>query len=139
MSYDVCVRCFAGGDTKTLPFAEVAAILRKFGSIDEGVGSLEFTPDGEGMCEYGFIDGDEDRGIDSVIFSRPDLLDIRLRSLVFDLLGIPGMCYFEQDVIHIYARSNLTEELPEGFLEESSAGRVTVISSEAELDLNCFF
>lgn len=131
MGYDVFVRRFVGGDSSPAPFSEVAAILQKYGTIEESpFGGLQFLPTNDDICEIGFIDGDQDSGVAGIMFSRPR---DKLPPIIFDLLGIQGMSYFEQDVIHLFARSDITTELPEGLAAASAAGRLTIISSASEI------
>lgn len=134
MSYSVFVHKFAAGEASPAPFASVSSILRRYGSVDHVGGRLEFTPGDNDLCEVGFIGGSEGHGIDSVGFERP-VSGGRLNSLVFELLGVHGMCYFELDCNYVLARTDVTSELPEGLLQQCQSGRVTVISSEAEVAL----
>jgi hypothetical protein len=117
-----------------VPFVEVASILQRYGTIDRAGDHLEFTPKGDNLCEVGFVGGDEESGIDSIGFERP-ISGGALGQLIFELLSISGMCYFELDCTYVLAKTDVTKELPEGLLEQCSSGCVTVISSAAEAPL----
>src|SRR5689334_23306676 len=110
MSYSVFIQKFEKGEPAPHPFGEVTRILEKYGSI-EAVGTrLEFTPFADDLCEVGYIGGSQIKGIDSVGFERP-VSGGRLQSLVFELLALPGMCYFEQDCSYVLARTDATANL----------------------------
>lgn len=134
MSYSVFIHRFKDGEPSPAPFVEVASILRRYGTIGSAGDRLEFTPEGDDLCDVGFIGGDEENGIDSVGFERP-VSGGSLGQLIFELLSIPGMCYFELDCTYVLARTDVAKELPEGLLEQCSAGSVTVISSASEVPL----
>ncbi len=134
MSYSVFIHRFKDGEPSPVPFVEVASILQRYGAIDSAGDSLEFTPNGDNLCEIGFVGGDEESGIDSVSFERP-VSGGPLGQLIFELLAIPGMCYFELDCTYVLARTDVTKELPEGLVEQCSSGHLTVISSAGEVPL----
>lgn len=134
MSYSVFLHRFEQGEPSPAPFAEVASILEKYGSIDVAGSRLEFTPKGSDLCEVGFVGGSRKTGVDSIGFERP-VAGGRLDALVFELLAVPGMCYFEQDCTFVLARTDVTAELPEGLLEQCESSHVTVIASSSEVPL----
>lgn len=134
MSYSVFLHSFKDGEPSPVPFIDVASVLQRYGNIGRAGDSLEFTPKGDDLCEVGFIGGNEEDGIDSVSFERP-ISGGRLGQLVFELLSIPGMCYFELDCTYVLARTDVTNELPEGLLEQCASQSVTVISSVSEIPL----
>jgi len=70
--------------------------------------------------------------MDAIGFQRP-ISGGRLALLIFDLLAIPGMCYFELECTYVLARSDLTADLPEGLLIQCESRSVTVISSASEI------
>ena len=70
----------------------------------------------------------------SIGFERP-VAGGRLGALVFELLAVAGMCYFEQDCTFVLARIDVTAELPEGLLEQCESGQVTVVASSSEVPL----
>ena len=134
MSYTVFVQKFAGGGPSAIPFASVVSILQRYGDVGDAGGRLEFTPAGDDLCEVGFVGGSEVEGIDSVSFERP-ASGGRLASLVFELLALPGMCYYELDCSYVLARTEITAELPPGLVDMCESGSVTVISSASEVPL----
>lgn len=134
MSYSVFIHRFKDGEPSPVPLVEVASILQRYGSIESAGDRLEFTPRGNDLCEIGFVGGNEEVGIDSVSFERP-VSGGPLGKLIFELLAIPGMCYFELDCTYVLARTDVTKELPEGLLEQCSSQGVTVISSASEVPL----
>jgi hypothetical protein len=134
MGYSVFIHRFKDGEPSPVPFVEVAAILRRYGTIDSAGDRVEFTPKGDNLCEVGFVGGDEESGIDSISFERP-ASGGQLGQLVFELLAIPGMCYFELDCTYVLARTDVTKHLPEGLLEQCSSGCITLVSSAAEVPL----
>ena len=133
MSYSVYVQKFEQGEQSSASFGEVVAILKKYGSVDRARNRLEFTPNGDDICEVGFIGGDEE-GIVSVAFERP-VSGGRLSDLVFELLAVDGMCYFELDCSYVLARTDVTKDLPEGLIEQCETSRVTVIKTKSEIPL----
>ncbi len=131
MSYSVFLQNFS--DRKT-PFGAVQAILNKYGTIGRGPsGGFEFTPTEDEVCEVAFL-GDNSEHIDGISFSRP-ASGPKLRSIIFELLGLPGMCYYELDVREVLARSDVSAHLPPELLQLCESGTVTVITSETEIDL----
>lgn len=134
MGYTVFVQKFAGGERSSAPFASVVSILQRYGDVSDAGGRLEFTPAGDDLCEIGFVGGGQVEGIDSVGFERP-VSGGRLASLVFDLLGIPGMCYFELDCSYVLARTEITAELPPALVGLCASGAVTVVSSASDVPL----
>lgn len=132
MSYSVYIQKFKNGEPSFANFSDVSAILNKYGSVDRVGGRIEFTPDGDDLCEVGFVGGSEDDGIDSIGFERP-ISGGRLSLLIFELLAMPGMCYFELECTYVLARSDLTRDLPEGLLKQCESGSVTIISSASEV------
>ncbi len=135
MGYSVYLHKFEAGEPAFAPFAEVAAILRRYGSIDFVGSHIEFTPKGDDLCEAGSVGGSESEGIDSVGFERPVSSD-RLRTLIFELLGVRGMCYFEQDATFVLAKTDVTADLPEGLLDQCETGQVTLVRSLADVANN---
>lgn len=135
MSYSVYLQKFTAGEPAFAPFEAVASILRKYGSVDVIESRIEFTPNGDDLCEVGFIGGSESEGIDSVGFERP-VSSERLRALIFELLGIRGMCYFEQDATFVLARTDLNADLPEELREQCESGQVTLVASIADVAEN---
>jgi hypothetical protein len=134
MSYSVFVQKFARGEPSAAASASVVSILQRYGDVSDAGGRLEFTPDDDDLCEIGFVGGGEVDGIDSVSFERP-VSGGRLASLVFELLGIPGMCYYELDCSYVLARTEITAELPPHLVGLCESGRVTVISSMSDVPL----
>jgi hypothetical protein len=134
MSYAVYVQRFANGERAYAPFGHVTSILEKYGRLALLEDRGEFIPASEDICDVGYLGGSEATGTDGVGFDRP-VSSERMRALVFELLGVDGMCYFEQDVRYVLARSDVTETLPEGLLELCESGRCTVISSAEEIPL----
>jgi hypothetical protein len=134
MSYEVFVHKFEHGDPVGAPFKEVASVLEKYGSVDFVEQRIEFEPFTDDICEIGFLGGSEADGIDSIGFERP-VSGGRLRSLIFELLSINGMCFFELDVSYVLARTDVTEHLPEGLRDLCDEHRVTVISNEFDVPL----
>jgi hypothetical protein len=133
MGYAVYVQKFEAGERAYAPSAQVTAILERYGRVAIHGGRAEFIPDGEDICDVGYLEL-TDLGVDGVGFDRP-VSGGRLPQLVFDLLGVEGMCYFEQDVRYVLARSEVTDSLPDGLRELSETGRCTVISNVAEVAL----
>jgi hypothetical protein len=135
MGYSVYIQKFAAGEPAFAPFVEVAAILRRYGSINFVGSHIEFRPKGDDLCEVGLIGGSESEGIDSIGFERP-VYSERLRHLIFELLGVHGMCYFEQDATFVLAKTDVKGDLPKGLLEQCEAGQVTLVRSFADVANN---
>ena len=134
MSYSVYVQKFENGERAYASFRQVTSILERYGRLALLEDRGEFIPSGEDICDVGYLGGNEKTGTDGVGFDRP-VSGVRLRALVFELLGVEGMCYFEQDVRYVLARSDVTATLPEGLLELCETGRCTVISSAEDIPL----
>lgn len=134
MSYTVFVQKFADGQAGSVPYDSVISVLSRYGSINEVGRSMEFIPEGGDLCEIGFISGNRADGVDGVSFERP-VSGGRLRELVFDLLDIPGMCYFEVDCKFVLARTDVAVDLPIGLIDQCESGFVTIISSATEVPL----
>jgi hypothetical protein len=134
MSYSVFIHKFERGQPSSAPFHEVSVILEKYGFVDSVGLRLEFTPRGDDLCEIGFIGGNKAEGINSIGFERP-VSGGRLGALVFELLAISGMCYFEVDCSYVLARTDVTADLPQGLLEQCVTKRATVISLISEVSL----
>lgn len=132
MSYMVYVQAFAHGEPLLVAFSSVVQILERFGVVTRNADRLEFTPNSVEICEIGFITGDQETGIQTLAFLRP-VSGGRLAEMVFALLAIPGMCYFEQDGTDVLARADLTNEIPEGLLSLCRSGKVTVVVSPQEV------
>jgi hypothetical protein len=134
MSYSVYVHKFRQGEPAFAPFGDVVSILARYGSVDAVEDRLEFTPDGDDLCEIGFLGGNEDSGIDSVGFNRAVSSD-RLRALIFELLGVDGMCYFEDGMDCVIARTDVTLDVPPDLLENCGTSAVKVIRSADDVSL----
>ena len=134
MSYSVYLQVFKAGKPSFADFDSVLTILGRYGSVDRVENRLEFEPNGDNLCEIGFLGGDEESGIDSIGFDRP-VSGGRLAELVFELLGVPGMCYFELDCTYVLARTDVSAELPEELLELCETGGVTIINSPHDVPL----
>ena len=132
MSYSVYIQKFKNGEPSPADFEEVLSVLCRYGSVSNYLGRLEFWPNDEDICEVGFLNGGEVLGITSISFERP-IFGGCFAQLVFDLLGISGMCYFEQDCIYVLSKTDVTSDLPDGLAKICKDGRVTVISSVAEV------
>jgi hypothetical protein len=135
MGYSVYLHKFEAGEPAFVPFAEVAAILRRYGTVTLVGSHIEFTPKGDDLCEVGFIAGSESEGIDSIGFERPVFSD-RLRKLIFELLSVRGMCYFEQDATFVLDKTDVKADLPEGLLDQCESGQVTLVRSFADVANN---
>ncbi len=134
MSYAVYVQKFRNGEPFPADFGEVISVLSRYGSVTSSDERIQFVPNGDDICEVGFIGGSQEEGIASIGFERP-VSGGRLAQLVFELLGITGMCYFEQDCTYVLARSDVAADLPEGLTKMCELGRVTVISAVTEVPL----
>ncbi|WKZ87317.1 hypothetical protein N5B55_21420 [Ralstonia pickettii] len=132
MSYTVFVQKFADGQAGSVPYNSVVSVLRRYGSVSDIGQSVEFIPDGDDLCEIGFVGGNRADGVDGVSFERP-VSGGRLRELVFELLDIPGMCYFEVDCRFVLARRDVAVDLPLGLIRQCESGSVTIISSATEV------
>lgn len=134
MGYSVYLQKFDCGEPAFAPYSDISSILLRYGSVDHIEGRIEFTPNGDDLCEVGFVGGNETEGVDSIGFERP-VSGGRLGALVFELLGVGGMCFFEQDATFVLARTDVTSDLPDGLLDQSESRRVTVIQSAGEVPL----
>jgi len=134
MSYAVYIQKFKNGEPSPANYRDVISVLSRYGSVDHADKRIEFTPSDEDICEVGFIGGGEEEGVDSVGFQRP-ISGGRLAQLIFELLSVPGMCYFEQDCTYVLARSDVTADLPEGLVELCESGRAIIITSAEEVPL----
>jgi len=134
MSYSVYIQKFKNGKADFANFTDVAAILNTYGLLNRVGDRIAFIPSSDDLCEVGFVSGTENVGIDAIGFQRP-ISGGRLILLIFDLLAIPGMCYFELECTYVLARSDLTADLPEGLRLQCESGSVTVISSMSEVPL----
>jgi hypothetical protein len=134
MSYSVYLQKFEHGEPASAPYSEVTAIFSLYGSVDAVGSRAEFTPRENTLCEVGFLSGNEQDGIDGISFERP-VAGRALPGLIFRLLDLPGMCFFELDCTYVLAKTDVTSDLPEGLAEQCPSGRVTVISSVEEIVL----
>lgn len=134
MSYSVFLQKFVGGEPASVPYSEVAAVLSQYGALDWVGPRMKFTPREDNLCEVAFLSGNESDGIDGISFARP-AAGRTLPDLVFRLLDLPGMCFFELDCTYVLAKTDVTDELPEGLVEQCASGRATVISSVEEIVL----
>lgn len=134
MGYSVYLQKFECGEPAFASYAEVSSILLRYGSVDHVDGRIEFAPHGDYLCEVGFVGGSETEGVDSISFERP-VSGGRLGALVFELLGVGGMCYFEQDANFVLARTDVTADLPDGLVDQCEARCVTVIQSAEDVPL----
>lgn len=133
MGYAVYVQKFEGGERAFAPYSEVGPILLRYGRVEVRGEQAEFIPNGDDLCDVGYLEITQ-AGVDGVGFDRP-VSGGRLPQLVFELLSVPGMCFFEQDVSYVMARTDVTASLPEGLRELCSSGRCTVISKAEEVAL----
>ena len=134
MGYSVYLQKIETGEPAFAPYSEVVSILKRYGSVNHVDSRIEFTPNGEGLCEVGFVGGSEAEGIDSVGFERP-VSGGRLAELIFELLGVEGMCYFEQDATFVLARADVEPDLPEGLLDQCEPRQVTIVASSQDIPL----
>jgi len=134
MSYSVFLQKFENGEPASVPYSDVAAVLFQYGMIDSAGSRREFTPREENLCEVGFLSGNESDGIDGISFERP-VAGRALPGLIFRLLDLSGMCFFELDCTYVLAKTDVTGDLPEGLVEQCASGRATVISSAEEIVL----
>ena len=137
MSYSVYVQKFDHGEPANVPYSEVASVLSQYGTIDRVGSRMEFNPHEDNLCEVGFLSGNESDGIDGIdgiSFERP-VAGRALPDLIFRLLNLPSICFFELDCTYVLAKADITADLPEGLLEQCESGRVTVISSVEEIVL----
>jgi hypothetical protein len=134
MGYSVYVQKFNAGEPAFAPFAAVASVLERYGRLAMHGDRGEFVPNGDDICDVGYLTGSEALGLDGVGFDRP-VSGGRLQQLVFELLALEGMCYYELDVSYVLARTDVTDELPEGLRELCETGRCTVISQAEEVAL----
>jgi hypothetical protein len=131
MGYAFYLQKFEDGERSSAPSCDVISVLEQYGRVESRDGRSEFIPDGDDLCEVGFLSVSE-MGVDGVSLERP-IASERLPRLVFDLLGIEGFCFFEQDVSYVLARTDVTASLPEGLRELCSSGRCAVISHASEV------
>ena len=134
MGYSLYFQIFLNRECGTTPYGEVIAILSKFGNVWEGEGRIEFTPDANDICEVGFITRKREDGVSGISLVRPQK-GWRLPALIFDLLSIPGLCFYELDCTYVLARSDVTEHVPKKLLDLCPDRRVTVITSPYEISL----
>jgi hypothetical protein len=133
MGYAVYVQKFENGERAFAPFGQVSPILEKYGRLSIRGNRAEFIPNGDDICEVGFL-GVTDLGVDGIGFERP-ISGGRLPQLVFELLSVPGFCFFEQDVSYVLARTDVYTALPEGLRELCASGACTVISRAEDVAL----
>ncbi len=131
MGYAFYLQKFEDGEPSSVPSSEVMSVLERYGRVETGDGKAEFIPDGNDLCEVGFLSMGE-TGVDGISLARP-VASKRLPQLVFDLLGIEGLCFFEQDVSYVLARSDVTASLPEALRELCLSGKCTIISYASEV------
>lgn len=134
MGYAVYLQKFSRGEQAAAPYGEVIAILERYGSVSAANGRLQFHPDDEDICEFGSVHGTQAEGINGVSITRP-LRGGRLPALIFEVLGLPGMCYFEQDVEAVLARTDVGPDLPSELLDMCKDRKVTVIASADDIRL----
>ena len=58
----------------------------------------------------------------------------KLRKIVFELLGLKGMCFFELDVSYVLSKSDVSEFLPDALIDACESGTVTLVSTESDLE-----
>lgn len=134
MSYSVYVQRFSQGEEATIPYQEIAEILSGLGSLRSAGSFIEFTPSTDDMCEVAILSGSESEGITGISFERP-ASSVALSQVVFQLLAIPGTCFFEVDCTYVKARADVTNDLPEGLLEQCESGAVTIVTTAEQVQL----
>ena len=134
MSYSVCIQRFDHGENATIPYQDLAEIFSNLGSLGSAGSYIEFTPNTDDLCEVAILSGSEEEGISGISIKRP-VLSTALSRVVFKLLGFPGTCFFEADCTYVMARTDVTNDLPEGLLEQCETGQVTIIKTAEEVQL----
>jgi len=134
MSYSVYVQKFKSGESVVVPFEQVSNVLSKYGTIGSTGAYLELTPHRDDLCEVAILSGSVQDGVSGISFERP-VSGPLLPEVIFQLLAIPGMCFFEVDCTYVAARTDITADLPKGLVEQCKSGAVTVVSGPAELRL----
>lgn len=128
MGYSVFLHNFTPEKTR---LRDVKSILQPYGQIGQDGPFHEFSPDCDEICDYAILSTNEDF-VEGISFERP-VTGSKLRKLVFELLGLPGMCYFELDVSYVLSKSDISEFLPEDLIDVCESGTVTLVSTESDL------
>lgn len=134
MSYSVYVQRFNQGEEAAIPYQDLVEVFSGLGSLGSAGSFIEFTPNTDDLCEVAILSGDEKEGITGIAFERP-VASAALSEIVFQLLAIPGTCFFEADCTYVMARSDVTNDLPEGLLDQCESGQVTIVKTAEEVQL----
>lgn len=110
----------------------VENVLSPYGQIARDVSFHEFSPACDDICDYAILSTSDDF-VEGITFERP-VTGNKLRKIVFELLGLQGMCFFELDVSYVLSRSDVSEFLPDELIGACESGTVTVVSTESELE-----
>jgi hypothetical protein len=132
MGYSVYVQRYSHGEEATIPYRKLVDVFSGLGTLGSAGSYIEFTPYTDELCEVAILSGDEAGGITSISFERPGA-SAALADLVFQLLAIPGTCFFEADCTYVKARTDVTKNLPEELLDQCETGQVTIVTSAEEV------
>lgn len=120
MSYDFFVIKFENGKESVMDFHQLQSILANYGKLVGQGDDWEFVSDDQ-LFDSAQLLGDEDNGFYGVSFHRPTA-DRKLAQLVFNLLAIPNSCFFGTDMEFLQARSEITSNLPDVFIQSFPDG-----------------
>ena len=129
MGYSVFLHNFTPEKTR---LQDVESVLLSYGQIGRGVAFHEFSPDCDDICDHAVLSTSDDC-VEGITFERP-VSGNRLRKIVYELLGLQGMCFFELDVSYVLSRSDVSEYVPDELIDACESGTVTVVSTESDLE-----
>ena len=110
---------------------DVENVLLRYGSIAAEASFHEFSPACDDICDHAVLSAGDDF-VEGITFERP-VTGNKLRKIVFELLGLQGMCFFELDVSYVLSKSDVSEFLPDELIDACESGAVTVITTESDL------
>lgn len=129
MGYSVFLHNFTPEKTR---LKDVESLLLPYGQIGRDVSFHEFSPTCDDICDHAILSTNDDF-VEGITFERP-LNGNKLRKIVFELLGLQGMCFFELDVSYVLSKSDVSEFLPDELIDACESGTVTLVSSESDLE-----
>ena len=125
MSFTVFINKFEHGKGASFDLKELEAITAKYGSWHSGDLGLEFHAQEKDLFETTDLFGSEEATHTSISILRPNAKS-RLKELIFDLLELPGTCFFTQDLEAVYVRNTPSHQLPKDLVSQTDWGIIQV-------------
>lgn len=114
MSYDIFVIKFENGQESAIDFPQLQTVLNRYGQLIEHAGEWSFLSSVGELFDNAQLLGDHENGFFGINIQRPTLHP-QLPQFIFDLLSIPGTCFFGTDMDFLQSRTDITSDLPDAF------------------------